>query len=316
MNDIQDAVYEVLIIGGGPGGLNAALYTSRKVLKTILISKTMGGQVADTYDIENYLGFSQIETFDLIQKFEEHVEKFGIEKIIGEEVTSIDLTGTIKKVSVSNGITYQAKTVIIATGSRPKPLNAAGEKDFVGRGVSYCSTCDAPFYREADVAVIGGGNSALEAVIDLDRVAKKIYMVSLTPLTGDKILQDKVSAMSKVEIFTEYNTEAINGEAAVNGIEITALKTGEKKLLDVEGVFIEIGLMPNSELVKGILPLNSIGEIKVDHLCRTGIEGVYACGDVTNVPFKQVVVAAGEGAKAALAAYGYLVGQAPGYFSY
>jgi len=302
-------LYDVIIIGGGPAGLNAALYTSRKVLKTLLISKNIGGQVADTYDIDNYLGFSQIETADLINKFDEHVEKYGVEKLIGEEVTALDLTGKIKKVTASNGNTYLSQTVIVATGKRPRPLNVPGEKELIGRGVAYCSTCDAPLFAGADVAVIGGGNSALEAVIDLNKVANKIYMVLLTPLTGDQIIQDKVKSYSKVKIYTKYDTIRVIGEQTVEGIEIKSLETGEVSRLDVEGVFIEIGLLPNSDLFIDTLATNRHGEIEIDYMCRTGVGGVFACGDVTNVPFKQVIVAAGEGAKAALAAYDYLINQ-------
>ena len=302
-------LYDAIIIGGGPAGLNAALYTSRKVLKTLLISKNIGGQVADTYDIDNYLGFSQIETADLIKKFYEHVEKYGIEKLIGEQVTALDLTGKVKQVTAGNGNTYLSKTVIIATGKRPRPLNVPGEKELIGRGVAYCSTCDAPLFFGADVAGIGGGNSALEAVIDLNKIANKIYMVSFTPLTGDQIIQDKVKSYSKVKIYTKYETIRVIGEQTVEGIEIKSLETGEVSSLDVEGVFIEIGLLPNSDLFIDTHATNRHGEIEIDYMCRTGVAGVFACGDVTNVPFKQVIIAAGEGAKAALAAHDYLISQ-------
>ncbi|MBW2606999.1 MAG: FAD-dependent oxidoreductase [Deltaproteobacteria bacterium] len=299
-------IYDVLIIGGGPAGLNAALYASRKVLKTILISYNIGGQVADTYDIENYLGFSQIETADLIRKFDEHVEKYGIEKLLGTKITSLDLTGKIKKITTGEGNTYYSRTVIIATGKRPRPLNVLGEKELIGRGVAYCSTCDAPLFAGADVAVIGGGNSALEAVIDLAKVANKIFMVSLTPLTGDPILINKVSSLSKVSIFTKHDTTRVIGDSNVKEIEIKSLDTGEVSRLKVEGVFIEIGLLPNSDIVIDTLETNRQGEIIIDNVCRTGITGVFACGDVTSIPYKQVIIAAGEGAKAALSAYDYL----------
>ncbi len=306
-NELASPVlYDVLIIGGGPAGLNAALYSSRKVLKTILISNNIGGQVADTYDIENYLGFSQIETADLINKFDEHVEKYGIEKLIGEKVTSFDLTGKIKKVVTGKGNTYYCRTVIIATGKRPRPLNVPGEKELIGRGVAYCSTCDAPLFSGADVAVVGGGNSALEAVIDLAKVANKIFMVSLTPLTGDPILINKVSSLSNVSIFTKHDTTKVLGDSSVKEIEIKSLDTREVSRLKVEGVFIEIGLLPNSDIVIDTLETNQQGEIIIDNVCRTGITGVFACGDVTSIPYKQVIIAAGEGAKAALSAYDYL----------
>jgi alkyl hydroperoxide reductase subunit F len=302
-------LYDVIIIGGGPAGLSATIYTARKIMKTLVISKDIGGQVAWTYDVDNYLGFSQVDTADLISKFEEHVEKYSLEKLVGVDVNAVELTGKTKKVTTSDGKSYLAKTVIIATGKRPKPLDVPGEKELLGMGVTYCSTCDAPLFADLDVAVAGGGNAALEAAIDLMKVAKNVYMVSLTPLTGDEILQDKVLGSPGVEVFTEYKIIRIVGDSAVEGIEIESLKTGDVKRLDVQGVMVEIGLLPNSEIVIDTLETNSIGEIVVDSRCRTGISGVFACGDVTDVPFKQVVVAAGEGAKAALSAYDYIINQ-------
>jgi alkyl hydroperoxide reductase subunit F len=302
-------LYDVIIIGGGPAGLSAAIYTARKVLKTLVVGKDIGGQVAWTYDVDNYLGFSQIDTADLIAKFEEHVQKYGVEKLIGVDVAALELTGKIKKVTVKDGKTYLAKTVIIATGKRPRLLDVPGEKELLGMGVSYCSTCDAPLFADLDVAVAGGGNSALGAVIDLMKVARKVYLISLTPLTADPILQDKVMPLSGVEVLTEYKIRRILGDSTVEGVEIESLKTGDVKRIDVQGVLVEIGLLPNSELVVDSLQTNRIGEIVVDSGCRTGVSGVFACGDVTDVPYKQVIVAAGEGAKAALSAYEYIINQ-------
>jgi alkyl hydroperoxide reductase subunit F len=302
-------LYDVIIIGGGPAGLSAAVYAARKVLKTLVVSKDIGGQVAWTYDVDNYLGFSQVETADLIAKFEDHVEKYGMEKLVGVEVKALELTGKIKKVTTADGDSYLAKTLIIATGKRPRPLNVPGEKELTGRGVTYCSTCDAALFEGLDVAVMGGGNSALEAVFDLMKVSPKIYMVSLTSVTGDEILQDKVMSSSKVEIFTEHKILRIEGETEVEGIEIESLKTGETKKLSVQGIIVEIGLLPNSELVMDTVETNRMGEIIVDSRCHTGVSGVFACGDVTDVPYKQIIVAAGEGAKAALAAYDYIIKQ-------
>ena len=302
-------LYDVIIIGGGPAGLSAAIYAARKVLKTLIVSKDIGGQVTWTYDVDNYLGFSQIETADLILKFEEHVQKYGVEKLIDVEVKALELTGKIKKVIAGDGKTYLAKTIIIATGKRPRPLGVPGEKEFIGMGVTYCSTCDAPLFADLDVAVAGGGNSALEAVIDLMKVARKVYMVSLTPLTGDEILQDKVVSSPKVEVFTEHEILRIVGDTAVEGLEIKSLSTGEAKKLSVAGIIVEIGLLPNSELVVDTIDTNRVGEIVIDSGCRTGVAGIFACGDVTNVPYKQVIVAAGEGAKAALSASDYIINQ-------
>ena len=176
-------------------------------------------------------------------------------------------------------------------------------------GVTYCSTCDAPLFADLDVAVAGGGNSALEAVIDLMKVARKVYMVSLTPLAGDQILQDKVTGSAQVEIFTEREILQIAGESTVEAIEIKSLATGDEKRLDVAGIIVEIGLLPNSELALDMVETNAVGEIVINARCRTGVAGVFACGDVTHVPFKQVIVAAGEGAKAALSAYDYILNQ-------
>jgi alkyl hydroperoxide reductase subunit F len=303
------SVYDVIIVGAGPAGLSAAIYAARKVLKTLIVSEDIGGQVTWTYDVDNYLGFSQIETADLIAKFEKHVEEYGVEKLIGVKVKALELTGKTKKVITSDDKAYLARTVLIATGKHPRPLNVPGEKEFVGKGVAYCSTCDAPLFADLDVAVAGGGNSALGAAIDLIKVARKVYVVSLTPLTGDPILQDQVLSAAKAEVFTEYKILRIVGDSAVTGLEMESLKTGEARTLDVQGVFVEIGLLPNSALVVDTLETNRIGEIVIDNRCHTGVAGVFACGDVTDVPYKQVIVAAGEGAKAALAAYDYIINQ-------
>jgi alkyl hydroperoxide reductase subunit F len=230
-----------------------------------------------------------------------------VEKLVGVEVTAVELADKTKKVITKEGKTYLGTTVIIATGKRHKLLNVPGEKEFLGMGVSYCSTCDAPLFAGLDVVVAGGGNSALEAALDLVKVAKQVYAVSLTPLTGDPLLQDKVIHSPNVEVLTEHKIVRIVGDSGVEAVEIESLATGEGRTLDVQGVMIEIGLMPNSELFVDTLKINQQGEIVVDSRCRTSVAGVFACGDVTDVPFKQVVVAAGEGAKAALSAYDYII---------
>lgn len=306
-SESADPLYDVIIVGGGPAGLSAAIYAARKVLKTVFISKDIGGQVTWTYDVDNYLGFSQIDAAGLIAKFEEHVTKYDVEKLVGLEVTAVEIAGKTKKIITKEGNTFIGTTLIIATGKRHKLLDVPGEKEFLGMGVSYCSTCDAPLFAGLDVVVAGGGNSALEAALDLVKVAQQVYIVSLTPLTGDPILQDKLARSPNVEILTEHKILRIVGDSGVEAVEIESLTTGEGRMLDVQGVMIEIGLMPNSELFVDTLEINQKGEIVVDSRCRTGVAGVFACGDVTDVPFKQVVVAAGEGAKAALAAYDYII---------
>lgn len=302
-------LYDVIILGAGPAGLSAAIYTIRKLMKTLIISKDVGGQVTWTNDVDNYLGFSQVNAAELVAKFESHVKTFGVERVIGKNVGAIDLAGRIKRVTLEDGKTYYGKTVVIATGGSHRPLNVPGEKELLAKGVSYCSTCDAPLFDDADVAVVGGGNSALEAVLDLVNIARRIYLISLTPLTGDSLYQEKVRYSDKVEIFTECRPTRILGDNMVQGIEYQSLKTGEIHTIDVEGVFVEIGLLPNSSIFIDTLATNKKGEILVDKECRTGMAGVFACGDVTDVPYKQVVVAVGEGAKAALSAYEYLLNQ-------
>ncbi len=302
-------IYDLIIIGGGPAGLSAAIYAARKLLKTLIISKDIGGQVTWTFDIDNYLGFSGIDTVDLISRFNEHVDKYGVAKMEGVEAISLDIAGKIKKVFCDDGKLFNTKTAILAMGKRPRSLGVSGEEKFVGKGVAYCSTCDAPLFQGLNTAVIGGGNSALEATLDLIKVAKKIYLISISELTGDPILIDKIKASDKVEIFTKYSTLSIDGNKVVSGVEIKSLDGGSVKNLEVDGVFIEIGLLPNSELVIDTMATNSIGEIIVDSKCQTGVAGIFAAGDVTDVPFKQVIVAAGEGAKAALSAYSYILNQ-------
>ena len=225
------------------------------------------------------------------------------------EVSTVDLVGRSKRVTTNDGKSYFGKTVIIATGGRHRPLNIPGEKELIGKGVSYCSTCDAPLFGGADVAVVGGGNSALGAALDLINIANRIYVISLTPLTADPVYRDKVLKSEKVEIFIEHQPTKVIGETMVEGLEFKSIVTGEIKTLPVEGVFVEIGIQPSTSLFIDILATNEKGEILVDTECRTGLAGVFACGDVTSVPFKQVVVAVGEGAKAALSAYNYLITQ-------
>lgn len=305
----RTTLYDTIILGAGPAGLSAAIYAARKLMKTLVVSQNIGGQVAYYYDLDNYLGFSQVNAPDLVNKFEDHVRKYGVETDIGDDVCAVDLLGPFKRVTMGGGKQYLGKTLIIAMGSRHRPLGVPGEHELIGRGVSYCSTCDAPLYRDCDVAVVGGGNSGLQAAIDLMQIANRIYLVSLTPLNGDQILQDRVKQSAKVELIMEYAPSRILGEKMVEGLEIIPARPGESRQIKVDGVFVEIGLMPNSSLFVDTLTTNGKGEILVDTECRTGVTGVFACGDVTSVPYKQVVVAAGEGAKAALSAYHYLISQ-------
>jgi alkyl hydroperoxide reductase subunit F len=300
------AVHELIIIGGGPAALTAAVYAARKRIDALLLSKELGGQPITTVGIENYMGYQYIEGPELMQKFEEQVKQFPLEQKIGQEVVALSRLDAGFEVKTDKGESYQAKAVIIATGKRPSSLNVPGEERLRGRGVTYCAICDGPLFAGEKVAVIGGGNSALEAADDMVKIAEHIYLVSLTPLTGDQILIDKVKDAPNLSIFVEHEVVEIEGSSRVEGIAIRDLKTGEQKKLEVGGVFVEIGLIPNSELARDITKLNKLGEIEVNCACQTGIPGLFAAGDVTDVPEKQIVVAAGEGAKAALQAHRYL----------
>jgi alkyl hydroperoxide reductase subunit F len=234
------------------------------------------------------------------------VKQFPIDIKIGEGVSSLSQISGGFEAKTEGSETYQAKAAIIVTGKRPRPLNVPGEEKLRGRGVTYCATCDGPLFADMKVAVIGGGNSALEAVDDMVKIAEHVYLVSLTQLTGDQILVDRVKGAGNLTIFLEYEVVEITGEKLVDGIKIRNLKTKQENGLEVGGVLIEIGLMPNSDLVKGVVALNRIGEIEVNCNNETSVPGLFAAGDVTSVPEKQIVVAAGEGAKAALQAHRYL----------
>ena len=299
-------MHDLMIIGGGPAGLAASVYAARKRLNTLLISHDIGGQVNWTLGIENYLGYQFIEAPELIDKFQTQVNQFPIDQKIGYKVSRLEkIEGGFEAVTEAEE-RYQSRAVIFATGKKPRKLNVPGEAELTGRGVTYCAICDGPIFAGQRVAVVGGGNSALEAALDMVKIAEHVDLVSLTSLTGDAILIDKLSDAKNLSIFTEHQTEKIEGQDFVNGVLIKDLKGGEKKRLDVTGVFIEIGLVPNSEPVRGLIELNKWGEVPISCSGETTLPGLYAAGDVTNIPEKQIVVAAGEGAKAALQAHRYL----------
>ena len=299
-------MYDLMIIGGGPAGMTAAVYAARKKCSTLLISQDLGGQPNATAGIENYMGYQFIEGTELMQKFEEQVKQFAVDVKIGQGVSSLSQISRGFEVRTDGGETYQAKAAIAATGKRPRPLNVPGEEKLRGKGVTYCAICDGPLFANMKVAVIGGGNSALEAAGDMVKIASHTYLISLTPLTGDPILIDKLKNANNLTLLLEHEVLEIKGGNFVEGIRIRDLKSGQGKELEVGGVFVEIGLIPNSEFMKQVVTLNHLGEIEVNCTNETGVPGLFAAGDVTSVPEKQIVVAAGEGAKAALQAYHYL----------
>jgi len=299
-------MYELMIIGGGPAGIAAAVYAARKQLKTLLLTVDIGGQINNTWGIENYLGYQFIEGPELINKFQTQMSQFPIDQKIGEKVSQLKEIKKGFEAITEAGNKYQARAVILTTGKSPRKLGVPGEKELTGRGVTYCAICDGPVFADQRVVVIGGGNSALEATLDMLKIAKHVDLVSLTKLTGDPVLIERLSGAKKLNTYLEYKTEEIKGKDLVEGVIIKDNRSGAKKTLDVTGVFIEIGLLPNSSAVKELVRLNKLGEVPVSCACETTMPGLYAAGDVTDVPEKQIIVAAGEGAKAALQAHRYL----------
>ena len=302
-------VYDVIVIGAGPAGLSAAIYAARKNLSTLIISSDIGGQLGTTYEVANYPGFQMITGPELVAKFNEHADEYGIEKMVGEKVVGLRLEDRCKVVQTASGREIHGKTLILATGAKKRTLNIPGEKELAGKGVVYCSTCDGPLFREMKVAIVGGGNSGLEAAIEMAGVADKVYLVSMDDLNGDEILQDKVTADPRVEVLTHHRPTAVKGDDRVSGLSVENLATGAARQLEVEGVFIEIGLYPNTDFALDLLDANHRGEIEVDSKGATGTRGIFAAGDVTDDQSKQIVIAAGSGASAALGAFEYIVSQ-------
>jgi alkyl hydroperoxide reductase subunit F len=299
-------VYDLIIIGAGPAGLCAGVYAARKQLKTLLVSGDTGGQMNNTMGIENWLGFQFINAPDLISQFEKHVEQFPIERRIGPRVTGLKTTRDGFEAATDDGEKFRARAVLLASGKRPRRLGVPGEAELTGRGVSYCAICDGPVFAGQRVAVIGGGNSAVSAAIDMLKIAEHVDLVSTTQLTADPVLVRKLSGNDKLDTWLEYRATGIEGEALVAGLGVRPVKGGKEIKLAEGGVFVEIGLEPNSELVKNIVPLNKRGEVPISCDCETTQPGLFAAGDVTDVAEKQIIIAAGEGAKAALGVHRYL----------
>ncbi len=296
-------MFDLIIVGAGPAGITAAVYAARKQMKTLIISKDIGGQATWSGDIENYTGYQFITGPELSIKFEEHMRRYDIEVKENEEVIKIEKKGNLCGVISGRG-SYQAKAIIIASGKRSKELNVPGEEEFKNKGLTYCATCDGPLFAQKDVAVIGGGNSALDAALGLINIVNKIYMINIaSELTGDAIMIEKVSENKKVTILNNAKVVEILGDKMVSGIKIT--RENRQELLSVKGIFVEVGLVPNSNFATD-LEKNEYGEIKVNCRNETNIPGIFAAGDVTSVPEKQIVIACGEGSKACLSASKYL----------
>jgi len=306
---MEEHDYQLAIIGGGPASFSAAIYAKRKNLSTAVIAKEFGGQLLWSNEVENYPGIQSTTGYELMKKFQDHVKEYGPDQFEGEEVTQLkrDEEGEGFLIETKGGEVFHAQAVVVASGSRWRKLGVPGEEDLTGKGVSYCTTCDGPLFADRDVLVVGGGNSAFEGIIDLLPIAGKIFNVDIAPEPiADPILKERVGE-DAIEGYYNHEIVEIQGEESVSGVKIRDRESEEEKVLDVEGVFIEIGLIPNSGFAEELLELNEAGEIVVDCKAETNVPGIYGAGDVTNVPEKQIVISAGEGAKAALGAYRYLI---------
>ena len=321
-------MYDLIIIGGGPAGITAGIYAARKKLNTLLISKDFVGQTGSAFGIENYTGFKEIRGLELMKKFKEHLEKFEInigefekveeiKKVNPIEDKSLKDTGSIRDKSLE-GVNifeiqtdegkYSARALIIASGRDPKSLEAPGEKKFLGKGVSYCVTCDETMVEGKIVAVVGGGNVGLEAGLELAEFCSKIYILEFaSKVTGDEILQQEIENNKKISIISNADIKEIKGDSFVKKIIYEDRRSKKINSLAVDGIFIEIGAVPSVDFAGNLIELNKSGEIKIDpRTCETKTSGLFAAGDVTDIRDKQIITACGEGAKSALSVYEYL----------
>ena len=305
----KNTQYDLIILGAGPAGMTAAVYAARKQIKFLIITKDIGGQATWSSGIDNYLGFRFISGAELVAKFQEHLESFKID-IQYLNITSLKHSDDTFIVETDDSQIFTSRAVILATGKSPQLLKVKGEQEYRGRGVVYCATCDGPIFSGLPVAVVGGGNSGFDAAIQLMKICPKVYLIeSIGEIKADEVMQRQVKANPNVEILTCTSVSEIHGDETgyVDYIVVKDIKNGSERKLDVKGIFIEIGLAPNTAFLKNLVTLNERGEVIVDCAGRTAIAGLYAAGDVTDVPEKQIIVAAGDGAKSALGAYSYLV---------
>ncbi len=306
----MDTVYDVVIIGGGPGGLTAGIYTSREKLKTLLLEKNLcGGLLGITDLIENYPGFPDgIKGMDLVAKFKKQAEKFGTHIKEFEEVKKIEINGKKIRIETNNG-NYSANAMIVATGGIPRMLNIPGESELRGKGTSYCATCDGPLFKNKDVAVIGGGDAAAGEALFLTRFARKVILVHRrNELRATKILQERLRENKKIQLLLNYIPVSIDGEKVVDSIIAKNKKSGEEKRVDVSGVFVSIGFLPNSKFLEGIIALDESGYVKSDEQMQTSMSSIYVAGDVRAKKVRQIAVACGEATIAATSVRDYLKG--------
>jgi alkyl hydroperoxide reductase subunit F len=299
-------VYDVIILGAGPAGLTAAVYTARKLLKTLVITENIGGQALESWAIENYMGYRMVTGEDLMKKFEEQARELRIQLEL-DGILGLSRDGSSFTVKTATDRAFTAKSVIIATGKHPRMLGIEGEERFIGRGLSICATCDGPLFRGKNVAVVGGGNSALQTAIEMSGIAKSVHLIVRSTVRADQVYQETCKAKENILVHTGVEVSTLYGDKFITGLGLRHRDTGEEARIDVDGVFLEIGWLPNTGFLDGFVPLNEGKEVVVDENCETSVEGVFAAGDVTSIKGKQIIIAAGEGAKAALGVYEYLL---------
>ncbi len=297
--------FDVLVLGGGPAGSAAAIYSARKGFKVGIVAERMGGQILDTVDIENMISVPKTTGRLLADGMGQHISNYPIEVLDKRKVMEVKVVDGVKQLITSYGERLMAPALIVATGASWRKLNVPGEADYIGRGVAFCTHCDGPFYKGKRVVVVGGGNSGLEAALDLSNIASEVTVVEfLTELKGDQVLQDKLKACPNVKVILNAQSTEVKGD----GKKVSALcykdrATNEEHEIPTDGIFVQIGLMPNSVLLREVVEVTPRGEVVIDTACRTNVAGIYAAGDVSTVPYKQIIIAMGEGAKAALSAF-------------
>lgn len=297
--------FDVVVVGGGPAGAAAAIYSARKGLDVAIVAERIGGQVKETVGIENLISVPKTTGSQLADDLRTHMTHYPIELFEHRQVEKVEVVNKEKRIKVTGGEEFVSPTLIIATGASWRKLNVPGEAEYIGRGVAFCPHCDGPFYKDKHVAVVGGGNSGIEAAIDLAGICSKVTVLEfMDSLKADQVLQEKAKSLPNVEIFTSSQTmEVIGNGTKVTGMKVKNRQTDEERVIDLDGIFVQIGLMPNSGAFREVVEMNRMGEIIIDAHCRTNVPGIYAAGDVSTVPFKQIIIAMGEGAKAALSAF-------------
>ncbi|BFM05784.1 alkyl hydroperoxide reductase subunit F [Halioxenophilus aromaticivorans] len=303
------APYDVLVVGGGPAGASAAIYAARKGIRTGIVAERFGGQVMDTLSIENFISVKETEGPKLAMALEEHVKQYDVDLMTNQRATALREVGSVKEVELACGAVLKAKTVILATGARWREMNVPGETQYKTKGVAFCPHCDGPLFKGKPVAVIGGGNSGIEAAIDLAGITRDVTVLEFADsLRADDVLVKKAESLPNVKIVkSAMTTEVLGADGKVVGLQYKDRTSDESHVLDVDGIFVQIGLVPNSEFLKGALELTARGEVVIDAHGQTSLPGVFAAGDVTTTPYKQIIISMGTGATAALGAFDYLI---------